>query len=215
MKLSAAIFDLDGTIVDSREQWTKSFLAVLKDLGKSVTGDPIAHGVSIVDNWRNLISKYQVKTDKNPEELKNLTYEYYVKQLPEVGLIEGSVDFIRDLKNEGVKIGLATGCEWWVVEKVFDYLGLNDLFDATVTGEEPINLKPSPDPLLVAADKLGISPEDCLMIGDTEADIEAARSVGMKVVIISFSEKSELRFRKANLVVEYYSDITPEAIDQL
>lgn len=76
MKISAAIFDLDGTIIDSREQWAKAFLEVLKILGKNPPDeDPVEHGFPIEDNWRIILPKYQIKTDKTVEELKDLTYK--------------------------------------------------------------------------------------------------------------------------------------------
>lgn len=216
MKVSAAIFDLDGTIVDSREQWNKAFLEVLKSLGKDITDtSAVEHGFPIEDNWRHLLAKYKIKTNKTLPELKILTYQSYKEQLSEVKLKNGVFDFLKGLKDGGIKIALATNAEWSVVEKIFDYLGLEGMFDATVTGEEIINLKPAPDMLLTAADKLGFVPEDCLAFGDTESDIEAAKSAGMKVVIIVNDEKEERTLRGADLLVEHYSDVTPEAIDQL
>lgn len=216
MKISGVIFDLDGTVIDSRELWTKAFLEVLKTLGKNITGeDPVAHGVPIEGNWRVLLPRYGVKTGKTIEELKDLTYKYYVKFLPEARLMDGAVDFMEGLKDSGVKIALATNCEWWVVEKIFSNLGLNDFFDATVTEEETPSKKPAPDALMIAADKLGLPTGDCIAVGDTKADIGAARGAGMKVIIIAPSEKEKLKLHKADLLVDHFSEITPEAIDQL
>lgn len=216
MNLLAVIFDLDGTIVDSRREWDKAFVETLKDLGKeSSDPTPEEHGVPIDDNWRRLIKKYKIKTNKTLDEIKVLTYKNYVKHLDEVTLNPGALDFLKGLKDAGVKIALATNSEWWVVEKIFDNLGLADFFDATVTEEETPNLKPSPDCFLLAADKLGFSEAECLVVGDTAADVEAAKSAGMKIIGIAFTEAEKEDLRKADFVAEGFSDITPEAIDQL
>lgn len=209
MKLIAVIFDLDGTVVDSRKQWARAFLEVLRSLGKEVTNeDPVVHGFPIQDNWKTLLQKYNIKTDKTLEELESLTYKSYIKFLPEISLIEGAKDFLNDLKDSSVRIALATNSEWWVVEKIFENLGLEEIFDATVTGEETPNKKPFPDAFLLAADKLSLPSEGCLVIGDTEPDVEAAHAAGMKAIIIGDAKNADLN-------VEGFSEITPKAIDQL
>jgi HAD superfamily hydrolase (TIGR01509 family) len=216
MKISAVIFDLDGTLIDSRDQWGKAFSGVLKDLGKDVPGGhPEIPGVSIEDNWRMLLPKYQITTGKTLDELKSLTYKHYVKFLPEISLMDGAKDFLGDLKEGGVKITLATSCEWWVVKEVFKKLGLEGIFDATVTGEEIPNKKPFPDEFLLAADKLGVSPEDCLVIGDTPSDIEAAKSAGMKVVAITDKEEDKNTLANADLIVEGFAEVTLKVIEGL
>lgn len=216
MKLSAVIFDLDGTIIDSREEWNKAFLEVLKSLGK-VTSDAgsVEHGFPIEDNWRHLLTKYQIKTEKTLPELRDLTYRAYAKFLPEIRLKPGVVDLLDRLKDGGVKIALATNSEWSVVDRILVNLGLEGVFDATVTEEEILNKKPAPDALLIAADKLGFPVEDCLAVGDTLSDIEAAKDAGMKVIIILSDAKDAVSLKKADLLVENYSEITPQAIAEL
>lgn len=216
MKLLGAIFDLDGTLVDSRRQWNKAFVDTIKELGGHTSDpEPEAHGVPIEENWKILIRKYKIKTDKTLEEIKDLTYKNYVKYLSEVRLNPGVMEFLEYLKDESIKMALATNSEWRVVEKIFDNLGLNNFFDATVTGEETPNMKPDPDCFLIAADKLGFEPGDCLVVGDTDVDVEAAKSAGMKIIGVAFTEEEEKKLRKANFVAEGFSEITPETIDRL
>lgn len=216
MKLLAVIFDLDGTVVSSRIQWDKAFVETIKELGKNTDNPhPEVHGVPIEDNWRRLIRRYKIKTNKTLDEIKNLTYKNYVKHLDEVTLNPGVMYFLNNLKDAGVKIALATNSEWWVVDKIFHNLGLTDYFDATVTEEETPNLKPSPDCFLLAADKLGFAEADCLVVGDTAADVEAAKSAGMKIIGVAFTDNEKKDLRKADFVAEGFSAITPEVIDQL
>lgn len=216
MKLTAVIFDLDGTVIDSRDQWTKAYQGVLKELGKDVQmSDLLVHGISVTDNWRMLLEKYKIKTDKNFEELRSLTYKYYLGFLHEVVLKDDVLNFIGDLKDSGIAVALATSSDWVAVEKVFNNLNLDETFDATVTGEETPNKKPSPDSLFIAADKLGVLPEECLYIGDTQTDIEAARAAGMKVVAIANDDKDHELLIKADLVIDSFSELNPRAIDSL
>ncbi len=215
MKISAVIFDLDGTLIDTEDQWGLAFVEVLKKLGKDVTDKhPEVFGAPMEDSWPMLLRKYRIKTGKTTDELVNMTYKEYVKQLPGISLMNGAGDFLNDLKDSGLKLGLVTNCEWWVVDKVFDNLDLNGVFNAIVTGEETPLPKPSPQSLLLAADKLGELSENCLVIGDSPTDVEAAQNAEMKVAIIDTTGEKE-NIEKADLVVGRFSEITVKAIEKL
>jgi len=77
-------------------------------------------------------------------------------------------------------------------------------FDAIVTGLSAKHTKPYPDPVLLAADKLGVAPENCLMIGDTTVDIRAGKSAGAQTVgvLCGFGEEPELRKMGADMILE-------------
>jgi HAD superfamily hydrolase (TIGR01549 family) len=215
MKISAVIFDLDGTLVDNADQWGKAFVEVLKRLGKNITEKhPEVFGAPMEDSWRMLLTKYQVSTDKTIDELSAMTYQEYIKLLPEMSLMSGADEFLDSLEGSGVKLGLVTNGEWWAVEKVLNKLGLIDAFDAIVTAEETPLQKPSPGPFLLAAEKLGELSEHCLVIGDSPTDIEAAHGAEMKIVIIDPTDETE-NIDNADYVVEGFAEITPKVIEEL
>ena len=91
---------------------------------------------------------------------------------------------------------------------------LIDAFESITTTEEVTLNKPAPDIFLVAADKLGVEGYECLVIEDAESGVAAAHAAGMKVIAIVSDGHFE-RVSKADLVVERFSEITPEVIDQL
>ncbi len=77
-------------------------------------------------------------------------------------------------------------------------------FDAVITGLSAPHTKPYPDPILLAAKKMNVAPENCLMIGDTTVDIRAGKSAGAQTVgvLCGFGEESELRQLGANVILE-------------
>jgi N-acetyl-D-muramate 6-phosphate phosphatase len=77
-------------------------------------------------------------------------------------------------------------------------------FDAIVTGLSAKYTKPYPDPVLLAAEKMGVPPENCLMIGDTTVDIRAGKSAGAQTVgvLCGFGEEPELRKMGADVILE-------------
>lgn len=200
MKLAAVIFDLDGTIIKSEEEWGKAFISVLKRLGIDTKGrDPHTPGVDIKFNWKNLLVKYGIKTDKTSEELEILTYAEYKKLIPQISLNDGVLEFLNMLRERDLPLALATLTNWEVAEEILNHFGLNNYFESTTTGEEVGSPKPDPDIFLLAAEKLGVEPVDCLVVEDSESGVTAAHEAGMKVI----------------KVVDGFSEITFKAIDAI
>lgn len=215
MKFSAVIFDLNGTILEDEDEYGKAFVKVLKALNVEVNNSfPQEKGIGVKENWQRLIKKHNIKTEKSVELLVKETQEEYLKEISEVTIRSGFNEFVESLKDSQIKIALATSNTWEQTDRILDTLGLQDIFDVTTTGDEVTYNKPDPDIFLLTADKLGIERSDCLIIEDSLAGIEAAKRAGMKVIAISSEEDSKI-FSKADLVVESFSDITAQVIDQL
>jgi HAD superfamily hydrolase (TIGR01509 family) len=217
MKLSAVIFDLDGTLIDSEEAWGKAYVNVLKQKLNFNSKDPHPEtpGVSVKNNWKLVLIKYDIKTNITLEELETLTYNEYQKFIPTIYLRDGALEFIANLKEAGYIIALATSSNWSTVDKVLDHLEIKNLFNSITTGEEVLESKPAPDIFLIASDKTGVDPLECLVVEDSPSGIEAAKQAGMKVIAITKEDGDGDRLEGADLIIEAFSEVTPKAIDQL
>lgn len=203
---AAIIFDLDGTLIDSEGVWGKVFVKILNDLGIKADSDhPGEVGASTKNNWKNLIQKYNIKTEKTPEELETLSYIEYNKLIPEVELNDGVLDFLDELKDNGHLIALATLSNWETTDKILNRFDIKDFFDVITTGEEVVIPKPDPEIFNLTADKLGLEREDCLVIEDSEVGVIAAKEAGMKVIAVSDEENSKIDM--ADKVVESFSEL--------
>ena len=213
MKLLAVIFDLDGTVLDNEDEYGIAFKEMLSKLGKK-TDSEFTHtqGIGMEENWKKLIPKYKIKTKKSTKELSKETQKAYLKMLSRVTLKEGVRGFIKDLKDSGIFVALATSNTWPTVEKVFDTLSLEGVFDTMTTGEEAKLKKPNPEIFLLTAQKLGVDPEDCLVIEDTEAGIKAAKDAGMKVIAIARDSKHAKLLEKAGKVIYDYRELSPDIL---
>ena len=215
MLLSAAIFDLDGTILEDEEEYGKAFNKVLSSLGiNSKTDLPQEKGIGVKENWIKFIQKYSIKTNKTPEMLAKETQDTYLSEISEVTVRAGFDDFAGKLKDSGIQIALATANTWEQTDKILDIVNLQDVFDVITTVDEVVYSKPDPEIFTVTADKLGVERSECLVIEDSASGIDAARRAGMKVAAISSDEGGET-LSKANIIVEGFSEITPQVIDQL
>lgn len=213
MKLLAVIFDLDGTVLDNEDEYGIAFKKMLEKLGKKVDSDfPHTQGIGMEENWKKLIPKYKIKTKKSTKELSKETQEVYLKMLPRVTLKEGVRSFIQEIKDSGVFVALATSSTWPMVEKVFDALDLEGIFDVMTTSEEVKFKKPDPEVFLLTAQKLGVDPENCLVIEDTEAGIKAAKDARMKVVAIARDSKHAELLKEAKKVIYDYGELSPDML---
>ncbi len=208
MKSSAVIFDLDGTVLDNEDEYGASFKKVLESLGATDVPDiPQVGGIGVKENWPILLEKYGVETKKSMEELAHETQEEYLKQLDKVTLKAGFEDYISSLRKAGIKTALATSNGWWVVDDVFEKLKLEKYFDIVTTGEEVEYKKPDPALFLLTADKLGVGPEDCLVIEDAASGIEAAKKAGMKVFAIARDPSHSRELANADKIVLKYTEL--------
>ncbi len=215
MKLSAVIFDLNGTVLEDEDEYGKAFNIVLKSLGvETGVTHPHTAGIGVEANWPLLNEKYKLKTDKTPEELAKLTQDAYLSQISKVTIRTGFEDFVQSLKDDGIKIALATSNSWTVTDEILHTLNLTDVFEVVTTEEEVLHNKPDPDLFLLTSDKLGVDRADCLVIEDSKAGIMAAHRAGMKAVGITREEDLK-EVEGADLIVEGFSEITSKAIDSL
>lgn len=209
MRISAVIFDLDGTVLDNEDEYGAAFKKVLESLGADVKENyPHVGGIGVKENWPGLLKKYSLKTDKDLDELASETQKEYLKLLPKVRVKKGLEEFIEKLRQDGIKTALATSNVRFILERVFEELPLETLFNSVTTGEEVNNKKPSPDLFLAAADKLDVLPEECLVIEDSESGIKAAHQAGMKVVAVARNEKHAKTLADAELIVKGYHQLS-------
>lgn len=216
MKLSAVIFDLDGTVLEDEDEYGKAFNKVLKSLSvDSKTNYPQEKGIGVKENWDRLLKKYAINTEKNSTILANETQQAYLQLISEVTVRPGFEEFTQNLKDSGLQIALATSNTWEQVDKILDLTNLQGVFDVVTTSDEVTFNKPDPDIFTLTADKLGYEREECLVIEDSPVGILAAKRAGMKAVGIAMTEKDMGLLSEADMVVEGFSEITPRAVDQL
>lgn len=215
MKISAVIFDLNGTVLDDEDEYGAAFNKVLKSLGVVTNKDiPQTLGIGVKENWPVLIKKYGIKTDKTPEVLAYETQEAYLDQLGEINVRPGFDDFAQGLKDSGIRIALATSNTWEVVDRILTKVNLENYFEETTTADEVVYTKPDPDLFILSAEKLGVERSECLVIEDAPSGVTAAKRAGMKVVAISRDENVEL-LKDADLVVEGFSELSPKTLSEL
>jgi len=190
--IKAVIFDMDGVVVNiapvKRETWKRLGKAIGIEISEE---DCIAQsGMTTREVLRSLFSD---APDSKIEEYMSLKRALYRQTQEEFDLpLVGGVDeFIKSLRSNGFKIGLATSSQKVNVEIALSRTGVASLFDAILTAEDIIHGKPDPEVYKKMAGLLNVPPGQCLVFEDSLRGIEAGLGAGMKVCLVETTHKAD------------------------
>jgi len=185
-EFDAYIFDHDGTLSLSMhvhfDGWIESFR---KNGGNFEFTREIAQsyaGVGMHDTVKILNDRFGCEMD--PEQVVIDQENYFFNNIERVKPYHPVVNFAKKCKAEGKPIAVASGGVKETVVMTMDQIGITDLFDVIVTQDDVKNSKPAPDLFLLAAKKMNIKPNKCLVFEDSQLGIEAANKAGMKSVFV-------------------------------
>ena len=187
--IKAAIFDLDGTLVDSMWVWAQIDIDYLKQKGYSMPENLRSEIVHLSFSQTAIYFKEKFNLDDSIEKISkdwhDMAFNHYSNN---VKLKLGVKDFLNNLKSLKIKIALATSNSIPLLEACLKNNGIYDYFDSITTTDEVSNGKDCPDVYLLAADKLGINPKDCLVFEDILPAIQGAKAANMKVIAVKDDE---------------------------
>ena len=182
----AVIFDLDGLLINSEIISYKVYKKLLNEYDHNFSMEEYAQnfsGKTEINNVKKLINDYNLPL--SIDEALNYVLKLEEELLNEgVELKNGAKELLIHLKNNKIKTAIASSSTKERALKILKELNIFDYFDEFVFANEVKNGKPNPDIFLMACDKLFEKPEDCLVLEDSEAGIQAAHSAGIEVICI-------------------------------
>jgi HAD superfamily hydrolase (TIGR01509 family) len=173
----AVLFDWDGTLVDSAERTFRCYVRIFSAHG--IDFDRAAFERTYSPDWYRTYEEVGLA----PEAWKDADarwIECYESQPS--GLVAGARPALERLAREGLVQGLVSSGDGVRVRREIEALGLGQLFAAVVCGGETLRRKPDPEPLLVALERLGVAPAECVYVGDSPEDVAMARAAGVFAV---------------------------------
>ncbi len=180
---AAFIFDCDGTLADTMpthfRAWQQALGEAVRDFPEAMFyelgGVPTARIVEILNERHG----YTLPVHETVEEKERIFMELSV----EVAAIEPVVALAREWHGRK-PLAVASGGHRRIVHSTLKALGIFELFETIVCSEDYVNGKPSPDPFLEAAARLGVPPAKCLVFEDTTTGIQAATAAGMASLLV-------------------------------
>jgi len=184
--LKAVLFDLDGTLIDSRKDIAAAANITRRHYGlpplpDDVIGTFVGLGIMVLLE-KALESKDTVRLKEAHAVFKNFYREHCVD---DTRPFPGTFELLETLQNRGVKLGVVSNKPQEFTDFILKKLDLWDFFPVALGPEATVNKKPHPEPLLTALKRLGVQPQEAVMIGDSTVDIEAARAARMLVGVVT------------------------------
>ena len=213
------LFDLDGTLVDSAPDLTAAMDSMLSTLGREPAGETqvrnwVGNGAGILVK-RALAGQFDYQTNPGFSEddyrkaLDLFFTAYSDSNGRQAEVYPGVVPFLQAAHAEGIALGVVTNKPQAFTGPLLQKMQLDRWFAIAVSGDTLPVKKPDPAPLLHALGILGKQPEQCLMVGDSVNDIEAAKRAGMPSVAVSYGYNygSDVRALGADIVVDSLAEL--------
>ncbi|MBI5563558.1 MAG: HAD family phosphatase [Chloroflexi bacterium] len=209
----AVLWDMDGTLIDSMAYHWEAWNDVLQPLGYHFSVETFlpTNGLRNEEIVRDFL-----KIDGPPAEIEQIVLakeERYRTIMRERGLplLPGVEHWLNTLRTDGWRHAIVTSAPRLNVEAAVEATRLDHLVDTIVCGDDVINGKPHPEPFLLAADRLGVVPANCIVVEDAPAGLEGARRAGMKTIGVLTTHTA----LEADKVVGSLIDLADDAFDKV
>ncbi|WP_071134229.1 HAD family hydrolase [Millionella massiliensis] len=218
--LQAALFDMDGVIVNNRDAHLQAFDLFAKRYGIA-NFDPMSL-LPYFGSTNEVIMKFVFGRDDIPaDEVERLSQEkeqiYRDLYDPVMAPASGLVDLLETLRSAGVRIAVGSSAPRVNVDFVLERCRIARYFDAVACGSEISHSKPDPEVYLLAAKKLGVSPADCVVFEDAFVGMEAAHRAGAKVVALASTFTREMIEQRGGYdwLADNFHDVTLAGLQHL
>lgn len=209
-KIRALCFDVDGTLSDTDDLYAQK---VARFLPRFLFRDPERTArrlVMWIESPGNALMGIPDRFGLDDElaALVNWMYRHRKKRWKQYLLVPG-VDAMLASLHGRFPMAVVSARDEGGTHAFLDHFNLTRYFDVVVTALTAEHTKPYPDPILFAAQKMGVAPESCLMIGDTTVDMRAGRSAGAQTVgvLCGFGEEEELKRSGADAILKSTADV--------
>lgn len=191
----AVLFDFDGLIVDSEPIYVEANKRFLSERG--VTDFSIMKklfGMRAEETFQ--LMKDTFGFEGSVDELMNIRNSYILDDFAngKLNLMPGLRELIIYLRNNNYKVAIGSSSKWELLSSGMKVHNLENLFDLIVCGDDVINGKPEPDIYLKAAEKLGVNPEECIVLEDAPNGVLAGKRAGMYTVSVPNHQTKDLDF---------------------
>ena len=202
--LRAFIFDIDGTLVDSNELHVDSWDRAFRHFGKQFSREQLRAQIGKGSDQYlpkflspNEIKRFGKQLDEYRSEIFRKEYLPRVKPFPKVR------ELFQRIREDDNKIALASSGKKEDAKYYIDLLKIDSLIEGDTSADDADRSKPAPDIFSAALEKLSVTPNEAITVGDTRFDIEAAAKIGLRTIALSCGGTSPETLREAGAVALY------------
>ncbi|MFB0559147.1 MAG: HAD family hydrolase [Dehalococcoidales bacterium] len=211
----AVIWDMDGVIADTAPYHMKAWQEVFQKRGVNFTREDFRHNFG---QRNDTIIRNTMGKEVPREEIDTIAREKEAGFRQKIGQnvkpLPGAIKLIESLAEQGVKLALASSAPMENIQLVISGLGISGYFQTIITGRDVTEGKPSPQSFLLAAQRLGIEPRNCIVIEDAIAGVSAAKKAGMRCLAIT-NTHPRTSLREADLIVDTLEEVGVNDLERL
>ncbi len=212
--MKAVIFDMDGVLIDSEPLHIEADLLTLESFGVKLNQEDLMPFIGSTNPFmfKTLIERFGLSV--TVDEMINVQSKIKSEIIAEKGypIISGIPKLIKDLHEHGVLLSVASSSPLYMIEEVTKLLGVQQYFNALVSGETVSNPKPAPDVFLKAAKELGVKPCECIVIEDSFNGVSASVLAGIKCIGFINPNSGNQDLSKANVLITGFDYVDYEFI---
>ena len=218
--MPAAIFDIDGTLVDTYDAHHASWIEVSAHIGHDLQEDQFARQFGRMNDpiIRELF-EFAGRSSPGSDEIRSLAdrKEADFRSIIEDAFPEmpGATELVAALHEAGWRLAAGTSAPAENADMFRSKLGCGPLFETIVTGDDVQHGKPDPEVFLMAAERLGVEPVECIVIEDAPAGVEAARRAGMASVGFCSKGRTRDELSAADLVIDSLDELDSDVMRSL
>ncbi len=216
--IKAAVFDMDGLMIDSEPFWQQAQLEVFPTVGVKITLQDTIDTTGIrIDQIVEQYYRTQPWESYSCEQVCDMVLARVIELVKEhKPMMPGLFHALETCQQAGLKIALASSSPMVLIQATLDALELDGVFEAVLSAEGLPYGKPHPEVYLNAAKALNVSPLDCVALEDSFTGLLAAKSAQMKTIVIpEESQRDQARFVIADRKLESLEQVSEELIKSL
>lgn len=208
--IKAIVFDMDGVLVDSepfhveieKQQFLLNRLPISDEEHRSYLG--VASDVM----WKEIAERHSLNVSvEEITEQNRIESILFFSELKEIPVMPELPELMERLKQKNYPMAVASSSFPEIIELILKRTGLRKYFQVVVSSQEAGRSKPEPDVFLLAARKLNVPPQDCLVIEDSKNGIKAAKAAGMRCVAYQSPDVNPTNQKEADAVIKSYSQL--------
>lgn len=184
MKYRTILFDIDGTLLDSQELVVQGYEAALAAHGHTIPRQDLTRvlGMTLENGYAELLPQHS----SLHSDLVDIHKQHSIDHQHLISTFPRMEEVLTELKSRGLQLAAVTNRKPWVGVDIFSNTPLGEYIDLLVTANDVINPKPHADPIHFALNKLQSRPEQAMMVGDSDTDIQAGKAAGVTTVGASY-----------------------------